>query len=229
MAIAAVGSLFVSDSGDTITVTPVSIGDVLVLFYTTSAEFSILDSVSGGGVASWTIAATISSPSLKYCTGVAWGVVTATGSSVITVVNAGASYSGVSLGVQEFTGGSSGLWTQDGTGGTTASATRTFSTSSLTPSTTSELYVGGAQCGSKISSDSTAGFTYVLEWGGSTTQGIAYYIDPPSGTAISAGFAQASSSDYSTSAVLIAFKPASTSPGRPNIIPSQAVQRASNY
>ena len=164
-AIAAVGP-FVGNYANglsTLSVSPLAVGDALVLSVRISSSSITVSSVSSGG-STWTKLTNSADSSQSRDVELWLGTVTSTGTSTITV-----SYSGsvssitTELNVQEYTygTGSSTTWTKDVVGASqndTSSTTVTFP--SLTPTGTSELYVGFGRVANTPSAGSTTGFTY---------------------------------------------------------------------
>ncbi|HUC87852.1 MAG TPA: hypothetical protein VMR95_01760 [Candidatus Binatia bacterium] len=161
MAITAVGSV-VANSGantDTLAVSPVTVGDVLVFSFVSYGNTNSA-TVSGGGVTTWNTAYANSGSGSLF--GLWWGVVTIAGSATITVTitNGGTiNY----LACQEFTTGGSTTWSIDGTAGSNYGSSFT---SGVYPSKTSsqtvdeELYVGNLFSVVGGVGGSTSGFTY---------------------------------------------------------------------
>lgn len=172
MTISAVGSLFsATGSGlTTLNVSPTAVGDCLVLAVTINFAADSVTSVSGGGVASWTLIAgpyTVSTNPPSYQE--LWlGTVTATGPATITVAHSLSVTT--TLDAQQFHNTAGGAWGLDGSqagvqGNTISSTTVTYPT--LTPSAGGELYVGHAFCPSSSSySGVTSGFTSHTDAGG---------------------------------------------------------------
>src|SRR5712664_293860 len=82
-----------TDSGSalkTVTVVPVTAGDLLVLSFQSSSATALSTSVSGGGVTTWIAATGYLDTGLSQLNEIWWGVVTTTGSAVTTVTNSSA-------------------------------------------------------------------------------------------------------------------------------------------
>jgi hypothetical protein len=181
----------------TLNVSPVSIGDLMILFVAPQ-KGNTVNSVSGGGVTSWSkITSTINGTGMEM-----WrGVVTSTGAKTVSVSLSGAAGNN-ELAASEFTTGSTtGSWVVDTSNtlyNSTASTTVTYP--NLTPQSTKDLYVGYATSSSTMSAGSTAGFTY-LTGGQTNTQGLY-------NTSVSAGIqptaTQSSSGTSVTAAALVA-------------------------
>jgi RHS repeat-associated protein len=161
--ISAVGSLqqTVGVGTSTLSVSPVHIGDALVLGVAINSSATVT-SVTGGG-ATWQHLG-IDTGSTFGNTDLWLGTVTATGSSTITV-NFSTSISSVYIGLsaQEYLSstGASTVWSKDTSGGlngTTSSTTVAFP--SLNASASGELYVGVSFDGSTGTAGTNSGFTY---------------------------------------------------------------------
>jgi hypothetical protein len=170
--ITAVGSL-VTAAGTTLTVSPASLGDVIVLSTETWNEVATVASVTGGGVTTWTeISSAYDTTSTGNSESLWYGTVTSLGTSTISVnYTGGSSGSWPSASAQEFTNGTgaSTVWTVDVAGtsdNTTASTSVTFPT--LTAATPNELYVGYAFSTGTTAAGTNAGYVYQSDvWGGS--------------------------------------------------------------
>jgi hypothetical protein len=159
MAITAVGSLVTTDT-NSVTVSPVTIGDVLVLAFNNNpgAGNTAVTSISGGGVSTWSLLVRIvGSGSLAGCE--LWmGTVTTTGSSTVTVsAGLGVNYS---TAVQEFHSSTAATWTADGVGNTAMGTASSGNLPSVTPAGSNELYVGMLGTGDGSVGGSSTGFTY---------------------------------------------------------------------
>ena len=155
-----------SNSGNSITtlaVAPTTINDIMVLFSSPANGNGSVSSISGGGVTNWTkVTSTSSGSGAGTTTMDMWrGVVTAAGSSTITVTFGGTTGNPNAITAMEFTTGStSGSWVVDSSGtqyNGTASTTVTYP--SLTPQSSKDLYVGFAS-GGTMSAGTNTGFTY---------------------------------------------------------------------
>ena len=164
--ISAVGTLL-SHHGTAITtlsVSPHTVGNVLVVGVMGQLVSNTGDvtGVSGGGVTTWHkiqqyYGATGNDVDLWY------GTVTATGSSTITFTWSGTLTGNVvEYNAQEFTAGlgSSTAWAVDTSGTHDSPSSTTVTFPSLTPSGSSELYVGFAVPNNTGAAGSTSGFTY---------------------------------------------------------------------
>ena len=149
----------------TLAVSPKQLGDLLVLLVKVDSSTLKATSVSGGGVGSWTLAATYAGYANRQFS--IWtGVVTSTGSATITVGFSG-SVSAVEVGLegQEFTSslGTSTAWGVDTSGGISNPSGSTTTFASLTPTGTGELYLGfNSVFQANATAGSTPGFTYVV-------------------------------------------------------------------
>jgi RHS repeat-associated protein len=160
--ISTVGSLQQAEGTgiSTLSVSPVNVGDALVLAAKVKDVSVTIYSVSGGGATWQKLTNAGSNPDIEL-----WlGTVTTAGSSTITVSYSGSVTSdAIELDAQEYTNGtgSSTTWTKDVVGSsnnTSSSTTVTFPT--LTPSASHELYVGFARVPNTGLAGSTSGFTY---------------------------------------------------------------------
>ena len=183
---------------------PASLNDLIVLFSNPANGTGTINSVSGGGVTSWTkVTGTSSGSGSGTSTIEMWkGIVTATGAGTITVTFNGSTGNPNDLTAMEFTTGStSGSWVVD------SSATLYNGTSSttvdypdLTPQSSKDLYVGYASAGSTMSAGTTSGFTYANT---SLTTHMVTYNNSVS-TAVQPTATQSSSSASLTIGALIA-------------------------
>lgn len=158
----------VTGNSMTLSVSPASIGDLMVLFVAPQKSNTV-SSVSGGGVSAWSkITSTISGTGMEM-----WrGQVTSTGSSTISVTLSGATGNNDIAAYEFTTGSSTGSWVVD-TSNTQSNASGTAVTwPSLTPQSTKDLYVGYARAANNMSAGTTSGFTYPA--GGFTTDMGAY-------------------------------------------------------
>ena len=156
-----------SNSGNgvtTVAVDPTTDNDLMILFSNPANGNGTISSITGGGVSSWTKVTGTSSGSGSGTTTIEmWkGVVTATGSSTITVTFGGSTGNPNDLTAMEFsTGSTSGSWVVDSSAtlyNGTSSTTVTYP--SLTPQSSKDLYAGYASAGSAMSAGTTTGFTY---------------------------------------------------------------------
>ncbi len=159
--ISAVGS-FANDSGSsTLSVSPKTAGDVLVMAVqaqpATSAQ---VGGLSGGGVATWSKAIAYPGSAEGSDVELWWGVVSTPGASTVTVTWTGSTPEYRELAAQEFGAGTGAAWSVDKTGGS-ASTTGTVTFASLTPSSSSgELYFGYGAVSGGASAGPTPGFSY---------------------------------------------------------------------
>lgn len=133
----------------TLSVSPVSVGDLFIAAsYVQSASIHYT-AMSGGGVTTWQhVGGPFSGTSGGMSVDLWMGVVTATGTSTITGTGS-SSLSGVNNGiaVQELTLGGPGIWSVDGSAGTLSNASSTtLPMPTLTPSSAGEVYFGVAMC-----------------------------------------------------------------------------------
>jgi RHS repeat-associated protein len=163
--ITAVGSLAQRFGSNTLSVSPVNIGDIEALAIQGQPESSpVVASVSGGGVSTWSKAIAYPGSATSSDIEIWWGKVTSTGSSTITVTWTGSNPSYRELDAQEFTAGSGATWSVDKTGDASNSSATSYNMASLTPSGSSELYYGLAVVGGDTATaGSTSGVTYNVD------------------------------------------------------------------
>src|ERR1700676_5114637 len=143
---------------------PQNVGDVLAVVSEQDNNGEIVNSISGGGVTTWTNAIRYVGVGERRASEIWYGVVTATGSSTITF-NLSIPTSGMiaEYEVQEFTAGlgSGAVWTLDTTGHFEVNpASTNLIYPSLTPAVAGELYFGFNDMPSTPSAGTTTGFTY---------------------------------------------------------------------
>lgn len=161
-AITAVGNLS-SAAGNgvsTLSVDPQSAGDALVAVVKVLSPTLTVSSLTGGGVASWTLLERFNDGSHDL---ELWmGTVTAPGPATLGVTYSGsAAGDDVDLDAQEFSAGNaSATWTLDAAGGQGNASSTTIQFPSLTASGSGELYFGFARSTGDPSAGSTPGFTY---------------------------------------------------------------------
>jgi len=175
-AITAVGSA--ADSQGTgvssLSVSPKTVGDALVLTVKVTSASATVSGVSGGG-ANWT-KLTSYEDATSHDLEIWLGTVTATGSATINVsYSASVSSSSVELMAQEFTAGlgSASVWTKDVAAGQSNASSTTVASPSLTAASAGELYVGYSRCPGVVVAGSTPGVTYVP-----SALGNMYLYDP---------------------------------------------------
>ena len=175
-AISAVGSA--ADNQGTgvssLSVSPKTLGDALVLTVKVTSASATVSGVSGGG-ANWTKVTSYEDAS-SHDLEIWLGTVTATGSATINVsYSASVSSSSVELVAQEFTAGlgSASVWTKDTAAGQSNASSTTVASPSLTAASAGELYVSYSRCPGVVVAGSTPGVTYVP-----TTLGNMYLYDP---------------------------------------------------
>lgn len=199
----------------TISDSPASVGNLLVLFSHSTNNVTITG-VSGGGVTNWT--KVTSNTGITGGNDEMWrGAVTTTGSGTITVTYSSAAGTN-DINAAEFSMGStSGTWAVD-TSGTTNNSSATINYPSLTPAASSELYVGYAWGANTMSAGSTSGYTYLST---SLSKYIAYNTSTTNGSAQQPTATQNTSGNYNSIAALIA-----AYAGTSVIVNSTAVQQA---
>jgi hypothetical protein len=164
--ITAVGTLANKASAGTTTlaVSPQHVGDLLVMAVKVDSTTITASSVAGGGVGSW---GRVQGPYTGYAAHdlEIWaGVVTATGSSTVTVTFSGSVASiQTGLSAQEFSAsGSSPTWSLDTGGGISNASSATVTFPRLTPAGTGEAYFGFAPVANSGAAGTTSGFTYAV-------------------------------------------------------------------
>jgi len=160
-----------SAAQEQIGVSPAKAGDLLTIAVETkfpgTASFTS-SSISGGGVTSWTRAASFLTVDGFHGQELWYGAVTAAGPSTITVgftagSTQGSSASATSLGVQEFasSSGAATKWALDVTGKVdTGNASTAPSYPSLTPTSTKEAYFGYLAVTGSVGAGGTPGVVY---------------------------------------------------------------------
>jgi hypothetical protein len=158
------GTLWTGAAGTTATtvsVSPTTVGDILVVAVAIDPTSSTITGVSGGGVVTWVKIITAGSLGTGgYSENLWFGIVATTGSSTVTLTGLpGGAYRRIY--VQEFSGGTSGVWRVD-TATTFGSTTEVTSWDfpSLTPTGSGELWVGIAGTGYGFSTSAPTGFVY---------------------------------------------------------------------
>jgi RHS repeat-associated protein len=159
--ISAVGSL-AKGTGTTLSVSPQTVGDLMVLTVSTGSNPApTVSTVSGGGVGTWTLAKRIDDNTYAFEDAEIWtGVVTATGASTITITLSGYS-DGNDLTAQEFSAGSGATWSVASSAAATQFNTP-FDYPSLTAASAGQLYYGVAirNNSGTLAGGGTTGFTY---------------------------------------------------------------------
>jgi hypothetical protein len=162
--ITAVGSLAEVFDANTLSVSPVTTGDIEVLAVQAQPESSaVVASVSGGGVSTWSKAIAYSGSATTSDLEIWWDKVTSTGSSTITVTWSGSTPTYRELDAQEFSAGSGITWSVDKTGDASNSTETSYNMASLSPTGTGELYFGLAVVGGAATAGSSSGFTYHVD------------------------------------------------------------------
>ncbi|MCU1593354.1 MAG: hypothetical protein JWO12_746 [Frankiales bacterium] len=165
---------------ENLAVSPTAVGHVLTLAVETkfpgTTSFTAAG-VTGGGVSTWRRAAAFLTRDGSHGQELWWGPVTTAGSSTVTVTytagsTQGTSSSATSLDIQEFasTAGAATVWTLDRSGQIdTGVAATTLPYPTLSPSSTSELYVGYLALPGYASYGSTPGVVYQTDARGNQT------------------------------------------------------------
>lgn len=144
-----------SPPGPSMTISPIGLGDIMVVAIVNDyGTFSSSLSVSGGGVTTWTQLNLYNDGSLTSNAVIFWGIVTSTGSSLLSIGSSGGYVSAIA---QEFS--VSGVVSNDTVNGATSLAT-SGNYPSVTPTNTGELYLG-TLFGDPPLGGSSAGFTYI--------------------------------------------------------------------
>ncbi len=163
--ISAVGATFhnFGSAITTLAVTPVQVGDVLVVMDEQDDNAVTTTSLSGGGVTTWKRAIQYVGTGEPREYEIWYGQITSTGSSTITFTLSG-SITGhnAEYEAQEFTTGqgASTVWTLDKTGHQENASSTTLTYPSLTPAAAGELYFGFIDMPDSPSAGSTPGVTY---------------------------------------------------------------------
>ena len=177
-------------------VSPVQVGDALVMVVKISSSTVTVSSVSGGG-ASWVKVEAFAGTSGKDVE--LWlGSVTTPGSQTVSVTYSGSvSSDDVELAAQEFTAGlgAATVWSKDSAGGQLNSSVAAFP--SLTAATSGELYFGYIR-GSGTFSGSSPGWTYV-----GTSDGNEVTFDPAVSGVVAPPVSQVPAGASTSAAVLI--------------------------
>src|ERR1700693_1764379 len=144
-----------------LSVSPKTVGDALVLTVKVTTSSAAVSSVSGGG-ASWTKVSSYEDAT-SHDLEIWLGTVTAAGSSTINLAySASVGSSSIELIAQEFTaglGGASG-WAKDVAAGQSNASSTTVAAPTLTAASAGELYVSYSRCPNQVFAGSTTGVTY---------------------------------------------------------------------
>ncbi len=161
--IAPVGSM--ADSQGTgvssLSVSPKTVGDALVLTVKVTTSSATVSSVSGGG-ASWTKVSSYEDAT-SHDLEIWLGTVTAAGSTTINLAySASVGSSSIELIAQEFTAGLGGasVWAKDVAAGQSNASSTTVASPTLTAASAGELYVSYSRCPNQVFAGSTTGVTY---------------------------------------------------------------------
>ncbi len=162
--ISAVGSLAntISAGNSSLSVSPVTVGDVMMLAVEVGTSAVSVTKVSGGG-ANWRRIQAFPDASANRSVEIWAGAIAATGSSTISLTYSG-SVSGINieLAAQEFSAGlgSPTVWAYDASGVVSNPSSSTITFPTLTPSGSGELYFGYARAANTAGAGSTSGFSY---------------------------------------------------------------------
>ncbi len=199
-----------------LSVSPKTVGDALVLAVKISSASATVSSVSGGG-ASWTKVSSYedtSSHDLEL-----WlGTVTATGSSTISVgYSASVSSTSIELTAQEFTAGlgSASVWSKDVAAGQSNASSTTIASPTLTAAHAGELYVSYSRCPNQVLDGSTPGFTY-----DPTSLGNMYLFDPSVTGTVSPTSTQSPANTSAAIGALLAVSSSAPAPTVTGVSPS---------
>jgi RHS repeat-associated protein len=179
LTISRVGNL-ATGTGTTLADDPQATGDLMVLTVTTNNSTPpTVSSVSGGGVASWSLDKRLTDTEGSGYDAEIWsGVVTATGQSTITITVGGYS-NGNDLSAQELSAGAGATW-DVASSGALASQGTPWDYPALSATASTELYYGFAVTNNNswntLEGGGTTGFTYVSGPGGDL---IAYGTGAP--------------------------------------------------
>ncbi|HET9174066.1 MAG TPA: hypothetical protein VFN56_02155 [Candidatus Saccharimonadales bacterium] len=179
---------------------PVTKGDLLVLFSHTTGNATI-SGISGGGVSSWTKVTTYNAASGAQGNVEMWrGVVNVVGASTINVTYTG-TVTASDVAVQEYTMGSSnGTWAIDTSGTANATSATTINYPTLTAQNSSELYTGYAWGANTMSAGTTSGFTYLTT---AANKYLAYDLSVTGGVAYTPTASQATAGAYASIGAMI--------------------------
>jgi hypothetical protein len=138
-------------------VVPAAVGDLLVLGIRLGNATATVLTVTGGGVTTWTVNATVADVTPGISTCICYGVVTSVASSSLVITTSATVNTSIAL--LEFSK-TAGTWAADGPQGSAADA-GTFPT--LVPSASAEMYIGFIAAGTSAitASSATAGYTQV--------------------------------------------------------------------
>ena len=202
--ISAVGPMIshVATAGDTLSVSPLAIGDAWVLAVRVSNSSIKVSSITGGGAGdSWTKLTQVSDAAQNRDVEEWLGPISRTGSPVLTVhFSRAAAGTKVELAAQEFASvtGASTVWADDvgaNVKNDTVSSTITYPT--LTPASSGELYVGFSRSSSASSPGNTPGFSYQFP-----TADNVYVYNPNVSSSVSPTASQQSGLSLTTGALI---------------------------
>lgn len=193
-----------STSGTSVTTlsdSPTSTGDLLVLYSHATNNVSVTG-ISGGGVTNWTKVTSNTNTTGQGNNEMWRGVVTGTGAATITVTYSAAAGTNEIVADEYTMGSSSGTWAVDTSGTAINSGSQTtINYPSLTPTNSAELYAGYAWSQNTMSAGTTTGFTYVATNG---SKYVAYDTNVSNGSAIQPTATQSVAGNYNSIAALIA-------------------------
>jgi hypothetical protein len=207
--ISAVGGLAnVQGSGvSSLSISPKSQGDALVLSVKITSATATVTSVTGGGATAWTRLVSFQDNTSRDLE--LWlAKVSATGTSSITVgFSSSVATNSVELTAQEFTAGlgSSTSWTKDSAAGQNNASSTTIALPPLTPTGTGELYFGYSRSPGEVLAGSTTGFTY-----DPTADGNMVLFDPSVSSAVAPTSTQSPANTSSAVGALIKASSAGT-------------------
>lgn len=152
-------------AGTTLTVAPVAVANILIVWGNVASSTIHFTTLSGGGVTTWNH---VNGPNVIGTNSwdMWWGVVTSSGSSTITA-SASAALTGLTttLAAQEFTANSTAAtWALDGTVTlSNNSSSTTVTCPTKTPASGTELYIAtGEPFSGTVQTGQTAGYTLVV-------------------------------------------------------------------
>ncbi len=184
-----------------LTVSPQTVGDALVLLAKISSSTTTVSSVSGGGPGTWSKVGAYEDAS-GHDLEVWLGTVTKAGSGKVSLTySASVGSISVELVAQEFTAGlgSASVWTKDVAAGQSNATSSTVASPTLSAATSGELYVSYSRCPGQVDSGSTPGVTYHP-----TALGNMFLFDPNVTGAISPTSSQSPADTSSAIGALIA-------------------------
>jgi hypothetical protein len=218
--VSAVGGLadVQGNGANSLSVSPKSQGDALVLSVKVSSATATVTSVTGGGATAWARLVSFqdnASRDLELWLGT---VGTAGASTVAVGFSSSVGSDNVELTAQEFTAGlgASTSWAKDAAAGQNNASSTTIASPPLTPTGTGELYFGYSRSPGTVLVGTTPGFTY-----DPTADGNMVLFDPSVSAAVAPTSTQSPANTSSAVGALIKASPAGTpAPAVTSISPS---------